>query len=103
MALGSNIRRYPINFGDEHTREIWERKVAEQQTRMMEQGVRYAVAPRCSVCLPDGTWLQEGATVKVQDFAGCTLPSMTLLNRELAKGVVLEASLPVEPEGPTAA
>ncbi len=100
--LGSGPRRCPINFGDDYSREQWDRKCSEQLAGMSKQGIQYTVTPSCSVHLPDGRWLPEGAAVTAQDFQGGNVPALTLLNQALNKGLLLEGSAPIEP-GPEAA
>jgi len=107
-----NLRRghYPITFGDEASAQLWEQACAEQEARMRVEGVRHAVAPRCSVTLPSGRAIGEGQPVTAEDFNGgfrvdaggrhSAIPGWQLLRQAIDKSLVIEADVP---DGPRAA
>lgn len=106
-----NLRRgnCPIRFGDEASAQLWEQACSEQEARMSAEGIRYAVAPKCSVTLPSGRIVGEGQAVTAADFNGgfrvdggrhTAIPGWQLLQQAVDRSLVLEADVP---DGPRAA
>lgn len=59
----------PIRFGDEESTQRFERAFIEAYD---VQRVRFAVAPQCSLGLPDGRLLPAGASLALRDLIGST-------------------------------
>jgi hypothetical protein len=82
-------RGLPMVFGDNATREAYER---ELQAALAAQRVQFAVAPRIRLPLPNGTgFLESGSEVRLAQLAGGPLAPQLVLNRWLASGHVIEA------------
>lgn len=89
----------PINFGDSDSRLKYEREVA---AAMRSQRVRFAVAPRIRLRLPNGTgFIEAGGEVTPALLSGGPLAGEAVLRNAIESGHVIEAD--ITPPGPEAA
>lgn len=67
VPISASREGLPIRFGDDESRERFEREIVDAYDR---QRVRFAVAPRCNLAIPDGRLLPSGATLALRDLIG---------------------------------
>ena len=59
---------YALNFADDAMFNEYFREFEEMRQELTARGVRYGVAPRCTLTLPDGRVLQPGTEVTAAMF-----------------------------------
>lgn len=75
----------PIQFGDQHTAELYQAEVAAMRKQQRGQ---YVVAPGLRVTTRDGTLFEPGAEVRLEDIG-----EMRELRRLISIGYILELEL----------
>lgn len=81
-------RDVPIEFGDESSRDAYIADVRRALAAMRARGVRYAVAPRIRLPLPDGRVLEPSVEVTAEMLGE---RGRAELNKCIQSGHVLEA------------
>lgn len=90
----------PIQFGDEATREVYQREVEAARAEHAAHRVRFAVAPRISIVAPSGQRLEAGAEVTVALLHGGQRPAWGLIQDWVRTGHIIEADIPETQEKP---